>query len=497
MSKINHLLDGTTVINLPFFLTLFKRYGKSTMAIIFSIFLGCAALYYFQKDYFWSSVRFTDTGATVDSPVKALSLLLGDKKEGQRQVEIFSLHKSLEFTQRVADYLIDHPNFMLLRFDLDLFGDTNLKAQTISQNCEGNRGCIKIELMKLIPRFYSIKDVERNSIHYVLEVKALDYQTSDILLKALSTNIESNRVELLRENFIELEKLSHDLLLQKKAELTAEKYPEFLQESSRVEEALKDLDSKIEMQNKILVEQQTILSRMESKLNKTKNVLSKNIDQGEVALDKKRRDLREKIEKLTNDIHGLELYAVGFNKQDKEIVLMLKTELKHNLEELGKLGNSHGVSSYGAFFRATEQKAEINQFDYNVYREHFLNTQELYDRMQSEKKILIQEKMKLDERGEHLRPSVEFIKNLEIKVAQSSVLKETVGSDLKFDQLSVPEKAKKLGRLIVIAYSIVLSLFFGIFYLGTRFLWDDRIYDESDLERVGVGLSVIGITPRY
>lgn len=497
MSKINHLLDGTTVINLPFFIDLFKRYKKTTTLIIISIFIGCWGIYLMQKDYYWSSVRFTDTGATVDSPVKALSILLGDKKDGLRQVEIFSLQKSLGFTERVAEYLIEHPDFLTLRFDLNLFGDASLSAQAISEMCAHKRECIKMEMMKLIPRFYSIKDVERNSVHYVMEVKALDYRTSDIFLKALSTSVEKNRIDLLRENFLELEKLSKDLLAQKKINLETEKYSEFLQEKSRVDQSLKEIESKIEIQGKLLVEQKTVLTRIESKLNRTKNVLSKNMNLDEVALDKKRRDLRDKIEKLTNDIHELELYTGGLNTQDREVVSLLKKELKQNHEMLAKLGNSHGVSSYGAFFRATEQKVEGNQFDYNVYHEHLLKTQQNYDEMQAQMKNLVKEKMKLDEREEHLRPSIEFIKNLEIKIAQTSVLKETIGSDLKFDQLSVPEKAKKLGRLILLAYSIVLSFVFGILYLGARFMWDDRIYDEADLDRVRAGLPVIGITPRY
>ena len=140
----------------------------------------------------------------------------------------------------------------------------------------------------------------------------------------------------------------------------------------------------------------------------------------------------------------------------------------------------------------------VSEFDYKVYKKHLEKANVVLDDMTSRKKELLEAQLKLQEEMEKLRPTIEFVKALEAKLLHVKLMEETVTTDLRFDTYATPpDNSKRLGKVLLFAYTMMLWTMIVMGYLVTRYLVDDRIYDEDDLKKFVGDVPILGETPKF
>ncbi|MGZ3808369.1 MAG: hypothetical protein ACXVCE_09800, partial [Bacteriovorax sp.] len=367
MNKIDSLLDGTTIINLPFYIKLLKRYKKSVLLLSLLILISCIAAYFYQQEIYVTAINFSDASSSSSDPsLKILSAFLNEDKKSNKASEILNLGTSMDFTKKVMDNLWANPSFKSLRLDLSLFGSSSNSISSIIKSCKKNKGCVDKILIEKLPKFYEIVDRDRNGVNFSLQVKATDEKTANALLAEIMKAIQAQRVESIKESLAQQEKVNLDILEKKKKELEAIDYYHMVEEKSRLENDLRSIVSNIEYQAKLISEIQINLASAESKFKRAKKISKKKVNRDDLELEKKSNDLKEKIEKLTSDINLLENTNAHATEKDKRIIEDLKLELKGNKKQLNRLGAGNSHSAYDKFVKNSEEKVSTNELDFGV-----------------------------------------------------------------------------------------------------------------------------------
>lgn len=476
------------------------RYWKSSLAATVIIFSISAVFYLNQSELYTTAVKFSDMNAKADPTMLAMGSLLGAKAQGgNSSADIVGLRHSRDFTQTIAERLFKNPFFYSLNFGKSLIDVSKKNGASIFRNCKGNRTCVVDTVAKMIPQFYVMIDNERTNTNYVLQVQAADKRTAMILLEEIKMALHDTRISFLKGALEGQRKVTSEMLDQNKKSLFDLNYDKKLENKALLDNQLAQLESQISSQNKIMIEHQNNLSRMEAKVKGTRDALKKDIDYSDLNSDKKRQSLEAKIESLTNDIHALEVAEGGTSLKDQGIIAKLRQELKEAQKQLqGIKRDRHSLVSTDRFIKNTEQSMDVSEFDYRVYKKHLENATVVLDDMTSKKKELLEAQLKLQEEIEKLRPTVEFVKALEAKLLHVKLMEETVTTDLRFDTFATPpDNSKRLGKVILFAYTMMIWTMVLMVYLVTRYLLDDRIYDEDDLKKFVGDVPIIGETPKF
>lgn len=500
MKKFDLLLDGTTVLNFPMYFRLIKRFKKVSFIIFAIVLLFALGLNFFQKTIYYTSITFADTAAgNTDPSVKMLGAFLGgDNKDNNKAYQIIALKKSMDFTRNVATKLIENENFSKLRFDLSLFGSSHLKASEIIKRCNKKPECIKAEITELLPSFYEIFDRDRAGVMFTLEVKASDELTAQILIHVLQESINEARIKALKTSIAQQEKTNTEMLNIKEIELEKSDFYNLLEQKNILESRIKEIDDKIDINGKIFAEVKSSLANLESRVTRSRAVVGRKVGLNEIAKEKKRAELKERIEKLNKDLNALEITNFEYTEKDKLIIENLKTELEIKKKELAKLGQGNSSSNMDTFIKSSEEKLNSTELEYKVVKDQYETLSKSYDEYLAEKNKILEEKTKADQTIERLAPMAKYVKETRAKVDQLNLMASTIVSDVRFDIYpKPPEETKKISKILILAYSIVLFGFLTIAMLTIGFLLDDKIYDEEDLKEISDDLKIIGVVPKY
>lgn len=498
MKKLAYLLDSTTIINFPFLWKLACRYWKSSLVITALVFTVSAAFYLTQTELYTTTVKFSDMNVKADPTMMALGTMLGNKAQSS-SADISGLRHSRDFTQRISERLFANPYFYSLNFGKSLIDVRNKSGAQLYRSCSGDKTCIYNLIAKIIPQFFNILDPERTNSNYVLQVQAADRLTASIMLKEIREALHDTRISVLKSALAGQKQVTSEMLMQNKKNLLDLEYDKKLENKAILDSQIFQLENQISSQNKIVIEHQANLSRMEARVKGTRDALKKDINFGDLSADKKRQSLEGKVESLTNDIHALEVADGGTSVKDNGIIAQLRQELKETQKQLQALKKGrHSLVSTDRFMKTTEENMDVSEFDYKVYRSHLEKATSVYNEMLKNKQVLLEAQLKLQEEMEKLRPSVEFVKALEAKLLQVKLLEETVTTDLRFDTFSTPPAfSKRLGKVLLFAYTFMALVIFLMSYLIFRYLLDDRIYDEDDLKKFVGDVVILGETPKY
>ena len=499
MNKFDPLFDSTTIINIPFIAKLFKRYLKSSIFISFILISMCACLYFLQHDLYWTSISFSDSTEAVESPLGGVaSLMGGGQKGGLRATDILNLRSSVDFNRKIALSLMSSEFYKTLRFDLNYLSPNAITASVIERKCKGSNECIVLTLAKLLPAFYQITDKDRSGANFVLEVKSLDSLTSNVLLKHITDTINSSRVEALKYKLQEQSRADLKILIEKKKEIDINEFYEIQEERNRLESELKEIQSKIDHQTNVLTSVQDKLSSAEATYQRSKKASNKKVNYDEMNSEMRRRELKDKILKLNSDIIALEDASIEHSINDREILVKLKKEMSDAQNRLKKFGEGDSQTNLDQFVKQNDEKIYGKEMDFNVIKDQMNTAQQYYDELILKKKDIFGQKIKTEQNIEILKPSIEFIKNMEIKIEQTKLKALSIGADVRFDSYSgAPEPAKKIGLILILGYLVIMHLIVLTFYLIIRFYFDDNIYDEEDLKSISVDLKIIGSGPNY
>ena len=498
LNKLELVFDSTTIINIPFMVKLFKRYFKSSIFISVVITFFSASLYFFQKEMYWASISFSDASESNESSLSIPVGILGDKKGGIRAADILNLRSSVDFNRKVAQNLISSEFYSNLRFDLNYLGFKSVNALEIEKICKGNSGCITENLAKRLPKFYEITDKDRNGVNFSVEVKALDALTANVLLKSVSKAIGDSRTEVVRYKLKEQEKSDTSILIEKKKEIDVVNFYELQDDKNRLESELNEIQSKIDHQTNVITSVQDKLATADASYQLSRKISNKRVNYDELNNEMRRRELKDKIIKLNSDIIALEDISTEHSQQDKDVLIQLKKEMETAKKRLKSYGEGDSQINLNQFVKQNDEKIYAKELEYKVIKDQWDSAKQNYDDLIIKKKDILGRKIKAEQSIDILRPSVEFIKNLEIKIEQLKLRNMSVNSDVRFDSYSgAPEPVKKIGLILMLGYFVMLQAIVSMIHLLVRFYFDNNIYDEDDLKAISSNLKIIGNGPRY
>lgn len=499
LKNIDRLLDGTTVLNFPMYFRLFRRYKKMSVAVMCLVLALAMALHFLQRTTYYTSINFSDVASgNPDPAMKMLSAFTGDSKDNQKAHQILGLRKSMDFSRRVATRLMNNEAFLNMRFDLNYFGDNTLKAREIVKKCGGKDECVHRLLVELIPSFYEIFDRDRAGVTFTVEAKASDELTAQVIIKELQESIQEFRISTLKSTIAQQEKTNLEILAIKQKEMQEAQFYQHLEEKDLIDSQLKDINDRIDVHSKIFAEVKSTVASLESRVERSRAVVGKKVGIDQIEREKRRSELKERIEKLNKDLNALEISNFEYSEKDKQVITNLKNELAEKKKTLNRLGHGNGSSSMDSFIKSSEEKINSTELEYKVAKDQYEALNEAYEQYVAEKNELLEKKAKADQVMERLAPTAKFVKELTAKVDQLLMLKTTVVSDMRFDIYpKPPEESKKIGKILIVAYTVLLYGLLAIMTLSIAFLLDDKIYDEDDLIAMDTELKVIGVAPKY
>jgi hypothetical protein len=502
-NKLERLIDESTILNIPLMFQLVFRYKYLSILAIVSCLSVCHHLYNKQVEVYWSSIRFSNLKEKSNSPMDAISVALGsDTNErgysSSLAEEVKGLRVSMDFTRDIAHKVMKHDYFFNMNFNPTNNKSEEYLVSSLITKCEKNRECVLEELVGLIPGFYSINDPERTGLNFVLEVGTADKKTTQVLLKLISEAISESRVDSIRLTYTDQRKSAEQLVEKEKKRLEDENYLSLTKSKEILKNDIDNLQYEIQINNKLSWENKSLLSIAEAKVKKSNKMISSQIDNKELNKDKKRNFLKEKIENMRKDINALEMLRISHSTKEIEILDSLKSELKKSEMDLKNLGNSRSLASLNEFVNKTQDSVEESEFNYDVYKKYSEKAKTNYRDLLAKNSSLVDQLLFTKNKLEKLRPIVEFLKALESKVIQLKLLEITSTSDLKFDNFATfPVKSKKISKLMIFVYSFFFIVFSMLGVLCIRFITDDNIYDESDLNRIFPDVEVLGVSPKF
>lgn len=501
MSKIEFLFDGTTIINFPYIIKLFKRYLKSSILISILLSFLCTGFYLLQEEVYWTSISFSDSTSDDKPDIKgALGGLGGlvESKGGIRATDILNLRSSIDFNRKIALDLISSEFFSKLRFDLGMFGSRKDWAVAIDKHCSHAQNCMVQELLKRLPKFYQISDKDRGGVNFILEVKALDNLTANVLLKTITKRILDSRIEAVRYNLKSQEATSTNMLIEKKKEVDVTDFYELQEDRDRLDSELREIQSKIDHQVNVITSVQDSLASAESSYQRSKKISSKRINNDDIDLETHRRELRDRVAKLNSDLIALEDTLSNPSDNDKLAIAQLKNELKGSRKKLKSLGEGSSQTNLNQFVKQNDEKLRSKELDFGVIKDQLDAAKQIYEDLIIKKKDVLDKKIKATQAIEILKPSIKFIKNLEMKIEQLKLSVLTVTPDVRFDNYAAaPEPVKKVGFILMLGYFLIIQSILLVLYLSLRFLLDRNLYDIDDIKGASNNLKIIGNGPKY
>jgi hypothetical protein len=497
MKKFGIILDDTTIINFPFFWKLLKRYLFIAM-IGPMITMGIGANKYMKQDTFYlQQSGFKNTSGNSGGG-GSIASLLGEQKTGPSPSEIIGTVSGVDFQREFAIRVRQHENFPKL--NLTQFGaKTKIDAIELLRPCDGDKECEIARVRQFVSGFVGIVPAGKIDHKYNVKVMTLDKMTTQTLTEIAVKLLVETRLKATRREMYEQLKVTEELSDKKKKELEDVDIDHIKDQKKSIEDRLRTLDFKIRSLSALHQKQKIEVSYYETKLNETKKTGRKKLKFNDEEAFKKRNDLEGKIDSIENDISAIRLASDRLSEQDKVIIDQLKLELKKKRRELAKLGDrGRNVASTKAFTKRIKSQKNYTQFDFNIIKNQFKKISIDFEKAKKEKKKLLSEIVKIDAQLEKLEPSFEYLKTLEKKIIQLKLISSTIVPDFVFDkERGDVKRIRKTTKGKVVAFSLFGGMVLMVVLVLLRFLFDDKIYDEYELEHSFEELTIIGHTPDF
>lgn len=500
MKKLNVILHETTIINFPFFWKLMVRYKWFSMAIPALVISYSSYFYKSQNDIHLRRIFFKNRASDNDGPTSAITSVLGEKSNILTESEIMGIIKSLDFQQTFTKAVYNSDDFLRLNLG-GLKDKKQFKMEDFISSCKGKESCILSRLRGSLFNFISIKPDNVVTNKFYIQVSTKDPFTTKFLVELASEKITEDRVYTIKHHIEEQIKLSRELAKTKRDEIQSVNLMELKEKEVKIKAEINDLSRKISSYDQYYQKLKLDLAMAETQVSETNKVSKKGLETDKVLLVEKRKRLSEQIKKYEKDIGAIRSVSANSNlsTQDIQIVKQLEFELKKAKKDLKRMGlKGRKTASVANFIAKKEGESSNTEFNFRVLREQYKKSKSDLDDL-----ITLREK-KVDDLGvisnkiEKYRPSYEYLKLLEEKTIQLSLLNSTVVSDLVFEsQVSAPSVFKKTSSSKVFMLSLTTSFFILCVFIFTFYLLDDRIYDQQELEKSFDDLTIIGNTPDF
>lgn len=498
MKKLNIILHETTIINFPFFWKLLVRYKWFSLVIPLLVFSYASYYYKSQNDIYLRKKFFKNIATESDSPTNAIASVLGEQTSSLTESEVVGLIKSLDFQQEFTQEVVQDNDFGKLNIT-PLNGSDKVDLATIVDRCNGLESCVLNSVRGTLFSFIRIIQDRLVLNKYFVQVNTLDPETTKYILGKISEKIVRSRVEAIRHKIDEQIKISSELAETKRKELDKVDLKHLKDKAKTFRVSLESINRKIERNNTFRQKLKLELALAETQVTETKKIYKDNIETDKLLTYQKRSTLEEKIKKYQEDISAMRSVSDSVSTQDSIILAQLNSELSKAKRELAAMGNAgRKVSSDAKFILSKENESNFTEFDFKVKKEQYRKAKETYNELVVERDLATEELSKIENKLEELQPSFEYLKLLEQKIIQLTLLNSTVVSDLVFEnQLSPQSIYKKVNKSKIILFSFSISITLLIIVISLFFLMDDRIYDQHELEKSFEDLTIIGNTPDF
>lgn len=498
MKKLNVILHETTIIDFPFFWKLVHRY--KVLSLVIPVIVLAFSFFYYQGqiNIYQSRKYFKNLTADMNSTTQSIASVLGEKTSTLTESEIVGLIRSLDFQQNFTKYVLSHPDLRKLNFG-SLNDKKDFSMDSYLEKCAGKEDCL---LYQLRGRIFGLVGILPDAIEtnkYYIQASSRDPFTTKFLLNEISKMIVESRVDTIKHKIDEQIKLSKELATTKRNKIDSVNLGELRDKKGRFEAKVQEISIKISDYNRQYQKLKLDLALVETQVNETKKASKGQVSSDVVVEAQKRRSLEKQARKYEQDILAIQSLSSKLSDEDALIVNQLQQKLNDTKEKLKKIVKiNRGISSNTKFILKKEGESKFTEFNYRVLKQQVVKAKDDIEKLTKEREELSNEISLVDAKIEEVKPAFEYLKLLDQKIVQLDFFNSTVVSDLKFEQeLSPVVTFKKTGKTKVILFSIVSSFSFLCFVIFTFYLFDDRIFDQTELQKSFEDLTIIGNTPDF
>lgn len=413
--------------------------------------------------------------------------------------ELYASSTSYEFLHLFAQLLVEDQDFRKINL-------TRLNAKRVGtwedsfSGCNENKKCFVDRMTGLIGQFYDIRKGQTDG-RFIFEISSLDPITTRVIARIITKAIEKARAKNIQIVYQEQARLAEEMIQKSREEMVQRGGIGVLNEYKNNELRLQELKERISSMQNTINQDKSLLATTEFKLHETsaraKDSDVQNIEKLSVVNFKKKAS---KVEDYRQNIVALNSIPESYRTESDKLVLkQMKDELKKMEDELRNSSrNTRKLSEEETFINQQQSNKSYIDFDYQVLKRKIEKENLELKSMTAEMEGYIEGNLKLESTSSILRQDLEYIKLLESKLISIKLMMATITSDLVFEKYS--------GDLIEFnrstssknfLYSLILTCTILLVALITRYLLDDRIYEEHEIEKCFKDLPIIGKTPDF
>lgn len=496
MNKLTSLLDEASIINFKLVWKLGIRYKWMALSTPFVILLSAAFFYKAQNQIHSGSISFRYIPESKSSPVTAISALIPEHEKSLDSSEILGIVNSTNFLQTLARDVFQDKELDKMNFNY-IFSSNVKSYKELTADCK-TEACEISFLRKTLPDFFNV--VEDNLVmnKYHVNVKSLSRFTTDKIIHYVAKNVNKYRLDTIifqLEGQIEITK---NLVAKQMAALKEAKVAQVQEEKKILQNQFEALVQKSNIFGELLSEKRVELAQGKISLKYTKSTIDRKVSSEEKSAWREYKNLEMRKEMLLIDITALEHSLGERSEQDDAVVLELKAELAKINKQMDLLEKSKSFGSLEKFQDTKIAAKDGTEFNVKVLSDQISEIEANIRQINNERNRII---ASLSEKEEFLlnnKAKIDYLGLLQEKLLQIRLIKETVVSDLIFDDyLASSKRYKKYALVSVVPFATILSILFTFFLIVIRYRFDNKLMDQEEFESLFPSVPVIGELSKF
>lgn len=477
---------------------LFLRYRTLTTIAVVCFLIAVPLMYFTQPSMYQKEVHFRILKTTNGDSEKMMvaGLVSQEDTSANSMPEVVALVHGYDFTTRLADRLARSENYHKLDFSSPESRDSWFESS--QKSCKSTECRVSMLRGQLLELYSLSPDSVTGRLN--LKITTRNSATTLEVLSAFQDTIREVRLRSASEAVnIQIRQLQ-ELLQKSKSDLEAKGGFEKVTSAEFMDALIAQQKEKI----------RTISSNLVSDDHKAhyKHIrLKENILSSDAAIGGGRKLGYEHFAKISRRIAELQQNIASINSTpqasrtvtDELILQKLTQELNENEQQLNQFGAAaRSVVADDTFINNEKNSKNNLELDYRVSNAQRERLKIDYASAMKELDKLYERKASLEHEMTTLRPDVEYVQLLESKLVTLKFKLSALTPDVAFEPYGSEVTFIKRNSIIKIA---LFAFFFVGFFLFCAclgmYLFDDRIFDELEVERCIVELPVVGHAPYF
>lgn len=495
MRKLNYLLHNVTIIHFPRLMKLGLRYRVVTLIFIIAAFICAPVLYFNQPVIYQKEARFKVLGQSSLTAEKAAP----DSVASSNNVnigEVISSIQSYDFVYKLATRMSRSKFWEEFNFLSPLSNDESKSLRL--KDCTDEK--CRVELLKgILPQFYEVTP-EATTGRFSLKVSTRSARTTLEILGAFEKTLEEIRIKnsekITGKQVAQLEELvsKSKQAIEAKNGFVKVASAEFLDAMiTQHKEKIRNIASR-------LIRDDTQNFTQQIKLKESALASEAKIGEDQMLNYENFSKLQKRISELRQNIASInQLPEASRTESDKLVLTGLQAELESSEKELSGFGKMRrNVSMDDNFLNVQKGSKSALEYDYRISEAQVRKLRAEHERAKKELDRLFSQKAELETELVTLKPDLEYHKLLESRLVALKFHKSSVSSDILVDTYGTEVTTFKRNSPIKIGlFTITLMLFLCFNTIIICYLFDDRIFEELEVEHCIDDLPVVGHAPKF